>query len=147
MRLIRSLLLLCALLALPAAADSLRVRHVVASPEGEVSPGAEDLGALLKRNLGLAGCELVETQTAADVGPNVRIHTTFQLAAGYALSVQGTRARGYALIVRKEGVDLLRTTFRIGAENHPVLVGGFRAGDGPADAKKKRLFAFDVVSE
>ena len=141
-----SALLLCALLALPAAADSLRVRHVVASPEGEVSPGAEDLGALLERNLGLKGCELVETW-AKPVGQDGRIRTTFYLEAGYALFVQGDRKKGYALVIRKEGVDLLRTTFRIGAENHPVLVGGFRAGDGPDDAKKKRLFAFDIVSE
>lgn len=142
-----SAILLCALLALPAAADSLRVRHVVASPEGEVSPGAEDLGALLGRNLGLAGCELVETKTAPATGKAGAVRASFDLAAGYKLSVQGDRAKGFALTVRKDGKELLRTTFRIGAENHPVLVGGFRAGDGPDDAKRKRLFAFDVVSE
>ena len=58
MRLLTVLFLSCCLAA-GAAADSLRVRHVVAAPEGEVSPGAEDLGELLSRNLGLAGCRLV----------------------------------------------------------------------------------------
>ena len=142
-----SALLLCALLALPAAADSLRVRHLVASPEGEVSPGAEDIGELLGRNLGLEGCELVETKTAPLSGRGGSVRASFALAAGYSLSVQGDRAKGFALTVKKDGKELLRTTFRIGAENHPVLVGGFRAGDGPDDAKRKRLFAFDVVPD
>lgn len=146
MRFLTVLLLSCCL-ALGAAADSLRVRHVVASPEGEVSPGAEDLGALLERNLGLEGCELVETKAAPLSGKGGAVNAKFALAAGYELVVRGERAKGFALTVCKDGKELLRTTFRIGAENHPVLVGGFRAGDGPADAKKKRLFAFDVVAD
>ena len=142
-----TVLLLSLSLALGATADSLRVRHVVAAPEGEVSPGAEDLGALLERNLGLAGCELVETKTSPLSGKGGSANAKFSLAAGYELVVRGERAKGYSLVVRKDGKELLRTTFRIGAENHPVLVGGFRAGDAPEDAKKKRLFAFDIVAD
>lgn len=114
-----ALLLMAA--ATASAQQMLNVRLVRLTGNGTVSPGLENVAAIIKRNLPYAGCTLVDQQ-----GCVLPANATLAFKGGYSVIFK-TLDGNLGVTIRKRNKLLLSTAVAL-KDEAPVIIGGFDGG-------------------
>ncbi len=122
---IAAVLLLAVVPALAAPA-MLNAKLVKLTGNGGVTPGLEDVAAIIRRNLPYAGCELVEQKACV-----MPANATLAFKSGYSL-VCRSEGEAMTLTILRKNKMLLSTAVTL-KDATPVIIGGFDGG--PKGAK------------
>ena len=115
--------LLLAAAAAGAAQQMLDVRLVKLTSRGSVSPGLENVAAIIQRNLPYAGCTLVDQK-----GCLMPANATLAFKGGYQVIFK--TLDGNLGVTIMKGRKLLLSTAVTLPDNTPVILGGFDGGSG-----------------
>jgi hypothetical protein len=123
-RLIAALLLLLAPLTGASAEDSLWIRMIEASNDGqEISPAVRDLVPLLRDNLPFKQYKLLDQNTT-----RLPASGEVKLAEGFKLRLFGV-ADNLQVTLEKDGKVMIQTVLSL-RKGRPVILGGFPRGAG-----------------
>lgn len=114
-----------------AAVELLNVKLVKLTPTGIVSPGLEEVAAIIQRNLPYKGCEQVDQKVCI-----LPANATLVFRHDYQMALQSKESAIAVTITRKKRM-LISTSISLKADA-PVIIGGFYA-----NAKgTKHIFVF-----
>lgn len=132
-RLLPLMLMLLTVVAAPsqAAIEMLSVKLVKSTKNGSVTPGLEDVAAIIKRNLPYNGCEQIDQKACV-----LPANATLVFRGNYQMMLQSQGSELAVTITRKERT-LISTRITLKA-NTPVIIGGFFAETKGA----KHIFVF-----
>lgn len=117
---IMAVLLLAALPTL-AAPRMLNAKLVKLTGNGSVTPGLENIAAIIQRNLPYAGCELVEQKACV-----MPANATLSFKSNYSILCK-TEGDVIALTILKKNEMLISTSVTL-KDTTPVIIGGFDGG-------------------
>lgn len=120
--LLATLLLLASTPAM-AGPEMLNVKLVKLSSRGGVTPGLENVAAIIQRNLPYAGCELVDQKACV-----LPANATLKFKGNYTL-VCTSKAEGLVVTILKSDKLMLSTAVNL-KDSTPVMLGGFVGGTG-----------------
>ncbi len=99
----------------------LNAKLVKLTSNGNVTPGLENVAAIIQRNLPYAGCELVE-QKASVMPANV----TLSFKIGYSLICKSD-GEAMSVTILKKNKLMISTSVTL-KDTTPVIIGGFDGG-------------------
>ncbi len=99
----------------------LNAKLVKLTSNGTITPGLENVAAIIQRNLPYAGCELVEQKACV-----LPANATLSFRVGYSLICKSTEDSVGVTILKKNKL-LISTTVTLKG-NTPVIIGGFDGG-------------------
>ena len=103
--------------------EMLNVKLVKLSSRGGVTPGLENVAAIIQRNLPYAGCELVDQKACV-----LPANATLKFKGNYSL-VCTSKAEGLVVTILKNDKLMLSTAVNL-KDSTPVMLGGFVGGAG-----------------
>ncbi|MGI5868086.1 MAG: hypothetical protein ACOX9C_01390 [Kiritimatiellia bacterium] len=105
-----------------AAQPMLNIRLVKLTGDGAVTPGLENIAAIIRRNLPYAGCVLVDQQGCM-MPPNA----TLAFRRGYTVVCSTLPENAIGITIQKHRKMLLSTAVTLQGDS-PVIIGGFGGG-------------------
>lgn len=114
-------LALLALLPAFAGAEMLNIKLVKLSSRGSVTPGMENVAAIIQRNLPYGGCELVDQKACL-----LPANATLAFKSNYTL-VCTSKAEGLVVTILKNNKLMLSSAVTL-KDSTPVILGGFGGG-------------------
>ena len=99
----------------------LNAKLVKLTSNGTVTPGLQEVAAIIQRNLPYAGCELVEQKACV-----LPANSTLSFKIGYSLICKSTEDSVAVTILKKNKLLISTTVTLKGAV--PVIIGGFDGG-------------------
>lgn len=114
-------MLLLAVMPAFAAMEMLNIKLVKLSNRGYVSPGLENVAAIIRRNLPYAGCELVDQKACV-----LPASSTLAFKDNYSL-VCTSKPEGVVVTILKKNKLVLSTAVNL-KDSKPIMLGGFSGG-------------------
>ena len=99
----------------------LNVKLVKLTSNGRITPGLENVAAIIQRNLPYAGCELIEQKACV-----LPANATLSFKIGYSLICKSTEDSVGVTILKKNKLLISTIVTLKGAT--PVIIGGFDGG-------------------
>lgn len=116
-----------------AAIEMLNVKLVKLTKNGRITPGLEEVAAIIQRNLPYNGCEQVDQKACV-----LPANATLVFHGDYQMVLQSQEA-GLAVTISQKKRMLISTRIAI-KKNTPVIIGGFFAETKGA----KNIFVFQT---
>ncbi len=110
------------------AAELLNVQQVELTKKGEVTPGLEEVAAIIRRCLPYEGCKLIDQQSC-----RLPANATLNFKGDYQLVVKTIEGAKISVTILRNKKQLLSTSIVVN-DSDPVVVGGFNSGSS------KRVF-------
>lgn len=119
------------------AAELLNVQQIELTKKGEVTPGLEEIAAIIRRGLPYEGCRLIDQQSC-----RLPANATLNFKGDYQLVFKTLEDGKISVTIQRKKKLLLSISITIDG-TEPVVVGGFNSGNS------KRVFVMrkTVVEE